>query len=194
MYKKIRIGKFQTSNIEINSLLKAWLAISVAFAIVISNRFTNNFFLMLITAALTVGLGFIFHELAHKLTAQKYGCFAEFRSFNTMLILAIAMSFFGFIFAAPGAVMIQGDVNQKKNGKISISGAAANLGLAIIFLILGILFPSLTFITNYGVMINAFLALFNMIPVWNLDEQKELKCNKPAYFAVVIIALLLLFL
>ena len=39
-YKTFRIGPYKTSEIEIQDLFKAWVAISVAFAIVMSNGMT----------------------------------------------------------------------------------------------------------------------------------------------------------
>src|SRR3989338_1601527 len=117
---QIKIGSISTSEAELKDLLKAWIAISVAFAIGLSGSvLSSGFYTKFVIASLTVGIGFLLHEIGHTIVAQRYGCFAEFRSFDSMLILAIAMSFFGFIFAAPGAVMISGRVNSAKNGKIS---------------------------------------------------------------------------
>src|SRR3989344_1536941 len=114
------------SNLEKKELIKAWLAISIAFGIVLKGTnlgFIQNFIL----AALTVGVGFLLHELAHKVVAQRYRCWAEFRAFDQMLILAVLMSFFGFVFAAPGAVFIKGFVTKEKNGKISVAGPITNI-------------------------------------------------------------------
>src|SRR3989339_681370 len=118
---QIRIGGISTSEFELRDILKAWVAVSIAFGIILSNS-VADFYAKFIIASLTVGIGFLFHELGHKFLAQRYGCFAEFRSFDTMLILAIAMSFFGVVFAAPGAVFISGHVNARKNGRISAAG------------------------------------------------------------------------
>ena len=173
-------------------LLKAWVAISLAFAIVLNRDiFSSSFILTLLLAGLTVGVGFLAHEMAHKIIAQRYGCYAGFKSFNGMLVLAVIMSFFGFVFAAPGAVFINGYVNIEKNGKISLSGPLTNLILALIFFILGITI-STGFWSNvfgYGFMINSWLALFNMIPVWNLDGTKILMWNKTVYFSMIIICI-----
>ena len=58
-------------------------------------------------ALLTVGIGFILHEMAHKFTAIRYGYWAEFRKDNSMLLVAVALaSLVGFVFAAPGATVI----------------------------------------------------------------------------------------
>jgi Zn-dependent protease len=97
-------------------LAKAWIVISLAFAIAMSGFSVSKIIIVFFVSALTVGVAFLLHELAHKLVAQHYGCYAEFRSFDNMLILAIVMSFFGFVFAAPGAVMISGPVGIRKNG------------------------------------------------------------------------------
>lgn len=187
--KQIKIGKISTSETELKDIIKAWVAISIAFAIALSSSI-SDFYTKFIIASLTVGVGFLLHELGHKFVAQRYGCFAEFRSFDNMLLLAIAMSFFGFIFAAPGAVMISGHVNRKRSGKISAAGPIVNLALAILFL--GLFFmplPSLLkTIAYYGFIINSWLALFNMIPFWLFDGYKILKWNKLVYGCIVAIA------
>ena len=190
--KEIKLGNISTSETELKDLLKAWIAVSIAFAIILSGSvFSADFYAKFIIASLTVGVGFLLHELGHKLAAQRYGCFAEFRSFDTMLILAIAMSFFGFIFAAPGAVMISGRVDKAKNGKISASGPLVNLALASVFLALAFAkLPTLfKAVVSYGFVINSWLALFNMIPFWLFDGHKILKWSKLVYGSIVIAAL-----
>ena len=144
MYKIIKLGKIKTSRIELVDIAKAWLAISLAFAFVltntslidgtISNVLSLQFFTYFIIALFTAGLGFLLHELAHKFAAQKFGCVAEFRAFDQMLYMAVGLAvLIGFIFAAPGAVMISGQITRKENGIISIAGPAVNYVLAAIF-------------------------------------------------------------
>jgi len=192
MDKQIVLGKILTSEKEIIDLLKAWIAISLAFAVISSSSiFSSDFYINFIIASLTVGTGFLLHEMGHKIMAQKYGCFAEFRSFDSMLLLALAMSFFGVVFAAPGAVMIAGRVNNRKSGVISAAGPIVNLALASLFLTL-IFFdiPALLRqIAHSGFVINSWLALFNMIPFWLFDGRKIFKWNKAAYSALVAVSL-----
>ena len=195
--KQIKIGSITTSEVEIRDLIKAWIAISIAFAMVMRGPSLGlNFYYSFIIASLTVGTGFLLHELGHKVVAQRYGCFAEFRAFNQFLILAIIMSFFGFVFAAPGAVMINGPVGVRRNGKISVAGPLVNLALALFFLSIFLIPPAgiLKTIAVYGFFINSWLALFNMIPIWNLDGAKVLRWNKAVYALVVLIALGFMFL
>ena len=195
MGKQIYIGNINTSEKEIKDLLKAWLAISFAFAMVLRHGIDLSLYQVFIVSAVTVGTGFLLHELGHKFVAQRYGCFAEFRSFDQMLLLAVIMSFFGFVFAAPGAVMIMGRVDVKRNGIISAAGPVVNLVLALFFLSLLFMFPDglLKILAFYGFFINSWLALFNMIPVWNFDGAKVLKWDKKVYGTIVAISLLFLF-
>ena len=106
------------------------------------------------------------------------------------------MSFFGFIFAAPGAVMISGPVGIRRNGKISLAGPAVNIVLAALFLGFLFLNPSgiAATIAYYGLLINTWLALFNMIPFGNFDGAKILKWNKLIYgfFVSVVIILMVI--
>lgn len=181
------------SEIEIEHLLKSWVAISLAFAIMLSKGdiISSNFTLMLLVSGLTVGVGFIAHELGHKLVAQRYHCFAEFRASNFMLVIAVLMSFLGFIFAAPGAVIISGYVTKERNGKISLAGPVVNLILAFVFMIL-YLTGTFVFAAKYGLMINAWLAVFNLIPILNFDGKKILAWNKLAYYITLLVSIGLL--
>lgn len=190
---QILVGKVATSRTELIDIIKAWFAISLAFGIILGGSlFSFTFITSFMIAGLTVGLGFIAHELAHKVVAQKYGCKAEFRAWDTMLMLAVIMSFFGFIIAAPGAVMISGPVGVRRNGVISVAGAAANLVVAGLFLSLFFIPVSgvLLLIARYGFLINTWLALFNMLPFGMFDGKKVLAWSKPVYFTIVIVAVI----
>ncbi len=180
------------SNEEVRDLLKAWIAISIAFAILLKGP---DFIIRVMVAGLTVGLGFLIHELSHKMFAQKYHCWAEFRSNDFMLVLAILMAFLGFIFVAPGAVVLAGHrIDYRRNGIISAAGPASSLILAILFLPLDIFGSGLMqMIGNYGYLINAWLGLFNLIPAWNFDGKKILNWSKAFYTILVVIALVLVF-
>jgi len=180
------------SPIEIKDLVKAWVAISVAFAILLSGLQSLFIFArMFVLSALTVGVAFLLHELAHKFVAHRYGYFSEFRAFNQMLILAIVMSLFGFIIAAPGAVMIAGLVDREKGGKIALAGPLTNIVLAILFLVPLILTGAE--IARIGFMINSLLALFNLLPFGMFDGAKVRKWNKKVSTLFLIFAALLFF-
>ena len=187
---------FSTSKREINDIVRAWLFLSLAFTIAVHGVSPNlDFFINIFISLLTVGIGFVLHELAHKIVAQHYGCFAEFRSFDSMLWFALLISFTGFFFAAPGAVMISGPIGTRRNGVISVAGPVTNLVLAIGFLVLAALFPGtvVALVGLAGAQVNTWLALFNMIPIWMLDGRKVWVWNKAVYFMVLGAGLVLFF-
>lgn len=191
------------SDLEVSQLAKAWLAISLAFAIVwrgVGNAYGISFGYIYLIAALTVGLAFLLHELAHKYVAQRYGCWAEFRSFDMGLVLAVVMSLFGFVFAAPGAVMIAGMVTPEENGRIAAAGPITNIVLALVFYAVaevargyfagfGItIFALSKLFFTFGLSVNAWLAFFNLIPFGPLDGVKILTWSRPAWLVLVVVA------
>ncbi len=192
--RKILIGSISTSEHELRDIAKAWVLVSVAFAILLKNSI-GSFSLSFLMAFLTVGVGFLLHELAHKLVAQHYGCFAEFRAFDFYLWMAVLMSFFGFVFAAPGAVFITGPVGLRRNGMISAAGPITNIILALVFFAIWFLGAEGwgAQVAYYGFYINSWLALFNMLPFWNFDGAKIWPWNKLVYIAVAGIAAILMF-
>jgi Zn-dependent protease len=190
----IRFGSITFSERELRDLLLAWLAISFAFANLLSNGF-SEILTAFIVSSLTVGVGFVFHELGHKVLAQKYGAWAEFRAWKNMLFMAIIFSFFGFVFAAPGAVMIQGrTIGRKRYGKISAAGPIMNFILAMLFIPFLIYFPTgiLNMIGRYGFQINTWLGLFNLIPFAMFDGKKIWNWNKAVYLFLGVIAIALM--
>lgn len=191
------VQKYLTlSPIEKRDLIKAWAIISLAFAIAFGGlSFDAKFAATFAVAAITVGIGFLVHEMSHRVLARKYGCWAEFRANNQMLFLAILFSFFGFIFAAPGAVMIHGHITREQNGKISAAGPASNLVIALIFLFIMhlALNPIINMIAMYGMLINSWLALFNLIPFGFFDGLKVMRWNKLVWGALMLLSVLLVF-
>lgn len=189
-------------------LFIAWGAISLAFALIFirdaGTRVDPFTALVFIGVSLvTVGIGFVAHEMAHKFTAMKYGYWAEFRKDNTMLVVAVALAaLVGVVFAAPGATVIYdtgrvggGGINREQNGKISAAGPVTNLLLCIPFaglLLYGGVSSNLTgnvatLIGMVGLQVNAMIAAFNMLPVSVLDGRKVLAWN-PVVFAILIVA------
>ncbi|MDP3395386.1 MAG: peptidase M50 [Methanoregula sp.] len=197
---------------EESDLFIAWIAISISFAIIkiapygitgpVRSIDPVAALIAFGIALLTVGIGFILHEMAHKFTAIKFGYWAEFRKDNIMLLFAVLLAaLVGFVFAAPGATVVYSNsatgqgLTKRENGIISASGPVVNLLLCIPFAALvligvplmgasGIL---LTQIGIFGIQINAMIAAFNMIPISILDGRKVMAWNIPI-FALLIIA------
>lgn len=181
-------------------LFIAWLGITIAFtlAIVLSSfngKIDPLFFLYIFgISCLTVGIGFVLHEMAHKFTAMKYGYYAEFRKDNVMLLMSVVLAaLVHVVFAAPGATVIYGGgLSKEQNGKISAAGPATNLVLCIPFGIMVLMTPFIMiwgpvigFIGMMGLQINAMIAAFNLLPISVLDGKKVLEW-KPVLFVVMI--------
>lgn len=203
---RVLIKPMKFSRIEIKDLLIAGIMISLAFAVLLSGglrrpilTFNYKLIFIFLIAFFTAGLGFLLHELMHKYVAQKYHLLAEFRASYPGLWLALLLSFFGFIIAAPGGVMIKGFINKEKNGKISLAGPLTNLAMAILFLIPLLIIKSLGLEINqfffilleYGLSINSLLAGFNLLPVMPFDGVKVIAWNKFVYGTAITVALFL---
>jgi len=188
---------------ERRDLLIAWLALSAAFTVAMIGTSRLIPFLILemfLISAVTAGIAFIVHEMAHKFTAMRYGFWAEFQMNPTMLVVAVAVAALAHVvFAAPGATMIFGSqISREENGKISLSGPLSNLILLIPFAILTTVGIStgiyeLALVGIMGVRINAMIAAFNLLPLGPLDGVKILAWNTPIYIGTVLVAFGVLF-
>ena len=185
-------------------LLASLVVLTVAFA------YPSTEPTMLAVIALSVGSGFILHELGHKFTAQHYGYTAVYEASPMGLLLAIFLKIItGVVFAAPGAVMIRKRQSYYSNDdryydmltqsretwKIALAGPLINVALAVVFM--GIMFLSDSALMQtmglYGAYVNVFLAGFNMIPFGPLDGAKVFKHN-PEMWGFIGLPLVLMFL
>ncbi len=186
-----RIAGYEFSDHEVRDLLVAWLALGVAFAIFFVGGGPNIASLLvvpelLVVSLLTAGVAFLLHEVAHKIVAVHYDQIAEFRADYSMLFLALMTALLGFIFAAPGAVHHQGYLTPEEHGHIAIAGPVVNLVLAGVFLPVYVLgdvsgVGLLASLGRFGIIINLFLAAFNLIPYGPLDGKTVISWSKPVW-------------
>jgi len=180
------------SKFEIKEIVKAWIAVSLIFAIAF--RYEVPFVQGLPISLFTAGLGFVLHEMAHKWVAQRYNKWAEFRANNQALLLGLALSFVGFIIAAPGGVFIKG-ATPEQHGKIAFAGPLMNIILAAVFMGVGFLLTGMPAqIAYYGHKINALLAVFNLIPFPPMDGFSVFRWNKVVWVTGIAASALLLLL
>ncbi len=163
--------------VEIRDILISIVVLAVAVSGIGPNwRGSGAILTNLASVFIPLATAFFFHEMAHKRVAISYGYRSFFRMWPQGLMMALLIGIVSsgsFLFAAPGAVMIQGgNISVEENGRISVSGPLTNL------LIAGLFYPLATFggllgsIGYFGVIINLWLAFFNLLPIPPLDGKK----------------------
>ena len=188
---------------ELKDLGISALLLALAFGIALSGGFRAFFeprslIIVSLMAVVGISLGFVLHEMGHRFVARRFGCSAEYVMWPIGLILALVCSLFGFVFAAPGAVMIhprsdmwgRATITGRETGLISIAGPVMNVCLAVVFILLNMAYPTLLF--SLGAWINTWLAIFNLIPFGPLDGAKILRWDKRAWSAAIAIGIGLL--
>ncbi|MDR1820655.1 MAG: site-2 protease family protein [Methanobrevibacter sp.] len=185
---------FRFSFDEIADITLSFFVISIAFSMLYTRADMNQTISILPIVMVGAGLGFIFHELAHKFAALHYNYQAEFKKWIPGLILSLVSPMIGFMFAAPGAVHIYGNyISDRINGIISIVGPITNILLSLMFLISGAYILTDSTLLNFGngllinmcilgFSVNAWLALFNLIPFAILDGVKVFRWDPIIWF------------
>lgn len=189
------IGGIRFSAGELKDLLAAWVALGVAFALFFAGGAAGvsrgGFLPLLAISMLTAGIGFLLHELAHKVVATRFGQRAAFRADYSMLGIAVVSAMAGFIFAAPGAVHHRGRVTKRQNGLIALAGPVTNLGFAVVFAPLLLAGGFLGRLGVYGLGINLLLAAFNMLPFGPLDGRTVLSWSLPVFALAFVVSVVL---
>lgn len=123
---------------------------------------------------------FVFHELAHKFIARRFGCASIYKMWPQGIFFGLLLMMVGLKFVAPGAVMVYPytfsrwgyrarRLGVNESGIISLVGPATNLLFAMVFSLFGgWFFGLLTFV-------NAWIAFINLLPFPPLDGSKILE-------------------
>ncbi|HIM64463.1 MAG TPA: hypothetical protein EYM40_03020, partial [Candidatus Poseidoniales archaeon] len=168
------------SKTEINHLTLATLAFTLALAFMFSGGILgalsdpSAFLAYGVLALITFTPGFLIHEIAHKIQARKYGCWAEFRASPSGLRFGVLLAaILGIVFMAPGAVMVAGNTTREQFGKVALAGPVSNVVLWCIGLASAVAFGGAGGIVDdviyYWMWANGILGALNMLPFGPLD-------------------------
>jgi Zn-dependent protease len=193
---------------EILALSVAWIVLGISF----TTRWMYlgwlskpvAFLEIFLLTLLIIGTGFLGHEVAHKLVAQRYGAWAEFRLWTIGAIMALVVAAIppgNIVFAAPGAVYIASRsryiadiMDRKTNGIVSLVGPLVNVAAAGVA---GLLYAGFSAahigVTISGfnpllwaIQINLWLGAFNMVPLSILDGQKVFNWNRTIWALITV--------
>src|SRR4030042_4472444 len=175
-------GRIYFSPKELKHLAVAMLVVmgvGVSYGFVAGGS-EGNMSVLLSALAVILTTSFFAHEIAHKVTAQRRGLWAEFRLtlWGAVLTLVFMILPVTFKIISPGAVMISGPASMDEIGKISIAGPATNIVLSIGLLGTAFFVPNLFWVFVLGALINGLIAVFNLIPFGILDGFKIFNWNK----------------
>lgn len=207
--------RFEIDGDELLQILISIFAICLSLSLVNAGLKLDpsEFAVLMAIFAVTVGPGFILHEMAHKYFAIKYGAHARFEAWTwglaLMLALAIVPQLLGIqfpLFLAPGAVMIYAfrPLSARENGLISLAGPATNIAIALGFFALAVFLMMsggsialtasralpLWSVALIGLQVNLGLAAFNLLPFFPLDGAKVMAWNWKIWLAAFLIAIL----
>lgn len=175
---------FRFSPIEIRHLtLSALLVMGVGLSVVLQIRIGLLVIRpeILVSLAVVFTFAFILHELAHKLVAQQYGLWAEYRLTLLGALLTLLSIISPIKFISPGAVMIAGPMRKGIAGKTGLAGPLTNIVLSIVFTALYPLKGAIQTIAMMGAAFNSWIALQNLIPFGVLDGAKVFGWNKAVW-------------
>lgn len=140
-------------------------------------------------ALLAVASAFIPHELAHRFTAEHLGLRARFRLSVSSLVSSLLLCLVtGGVMkvGAAGAVEVEGFATADDAGQIAIAGPLANIAVAC----LASLLAPASLIFGTIALVNAGLAIFNLLPLPPLDGLHVFRWNRGAWSLVFGLALL----
>jgi Zn-dependent protease len=183
-------GGLKFSDEEKKHLMMAIGALTLAFTLLFYGFEGLSFIIVIGLSFLAVITGFLLHEIGHKIVAQRYGCWAEFRAWPFGLLMAVFSAFIGFLFAAPGAVYIRGPLTKEENGKVSASGPLMNIAVATFLLPIWIFIPLIDegrLLISMILWLNLFIGGFNMIPIPPLDGSKIIRWNPGVWILLLMI-------
>jgi len=196
-------GRVTTSRTEVLQVAIAYLVLTFDLVLLLSGTgllfgtntsgavylVTPTIVVVAAAAALT---GFVLHEMAHKIVAQRSGYWAEFRYSIIGLAISVFTAIFGFLFAAPGATVVSGMTDARQWGRTALAGPTLNLVFGGTFYAAALATfhagaPAFTWLLLLA-FVNCWFATFNLIPVGVLDGAKVMHWSKGVWAAVFVLA------
>jgi Zn-dependent protease len=166
---------FWFSKTELKHLLIGTLLVMAVGLTYFLSAVSRSTLLDLVILSIAFTLSFLLHEIAHKFSAQHFRMWAEFRLTMQGALITLVSIFLPFKIISPGAVMIVGSGTKETVGKTAIAGPVTNLILSTGCILIATATQDLFWFVAF---INAFLAVFNLIPFGVFDGLKVFRWHK----------------
>lgn len=189
------ISPTRPSNQQIEQF-KAWAGLTLAFTLFLRPvvgelaLWQSGVFI-----SLCVGMGLALHEWAHRRIAQHYGVVARMQAFSGLLVASIVFAGLGFLVPAPSALH-HDPLPKRESGRIALVGPLSHLVVALLWLLGLPMFDALGWrmawlFAYLGYTTNAWLALFNLLPLGRFDGAAILEWDKVMFVGVAALCSLL---
>ncbi|PIO00327.1 site-2 protease family protein [archaeon CG10_big_fil_rev_8_21_14_0_10_43_11] len=203
--REFKLSKLTFTITELRDIAISVFVLGLLFSFGVNKETWNELILYYLGATFVLGVSFVLHELGHKFVAQSYGAHANYTLWWSGLLISLLVGVASggrLIFFAPGFVLISSSLasrfgfgqtflREEEVGKISVAGPLTNIILLFLFKLFS---PVLPFeLWTQMVILNAWLALFNLIPVPPLDGSKVFVWRRDIWFALATISLVSLF-
>jgi Zn-dependent protease len=152
----------------------SWIIALVALVIAIMGPSITYYKSLTNGYSIGIVVGFLVHESMHRYFARKAGMNASFVATGYGILITLISAVLPIKLLAPGYVRVWGyRINPLGAFKSVVAGPASNILLSIIFLFSALLASGgyRTWLLEVAE-INAWLALFNLIPIGPLDGRK----------------------
>lgn len=170
----------------------SWLLAIIALSIALggASALTPSFYTGPFFAGIL--LGFVAHELAHRQVGRRYGAKAEFVAFTPGLMITLISGFLPFKILAPGYVkVVTWRLSDPRGLFYSVAaGPATNIVLAMLLVTASLAYaPAWAWYLRAMAYVNAYLAIFNLIPIAPLDGEKIMRYDPKSWILLMALAL-----
>jgi len=192
-----------TSSTEVSQIIIAYVVLTFDLVILFGGvnlfsgydtSFLQQYIVPLVSVSAAAALtGFVAHEMAHKVAAQRRGFWAEFRLSPSGLLVSVITAFLGFLWAAPGATVVSGvDERDREDwGHIALAGPMMNVVFAVVFY--GASAAAFVFSSSDAyfwllmlAFVNGWFGVFNLIPIGPLDGRKVFRWSGGVWAAAFV--------